>query len=82
MPCAALHAQERAMTSAKKYRTHADELLKLARTTVNSEDRACLVAVAQEWVKFAERLEDQEGRETQREGTKDRRRIYWAFCCG
>ena len=75
MPCAALHAQERAMTSVKKYRKHADELLKLARTTVNSEDRACLVAVAQEWVKFARRLEDQERRETQREGIKDRLRI-------
>ena len=63
------------MTSAKKYRTHADELLKLARTTVNSEDRACLVAVAHEWVKLARRLEDQERRETQREGIKDRLRI-------
>jgi hypothetical protein len=63
------------MTSAKKYRKHADELLKLARTTVNSEERACLVAVAHEWVKLAERLKDQERRETQREGIKDRLRI-------
>jgi hypothetical protein len=63
------------MTSAEKYRKHADELLKLARTTVNSEERACLAALAQEWVKFAESLEDQERRETQREGNKDRRRI-------
>ena len=56
------------MTSAKRYRKHADKLLKLARTTVNSEERACLVAVAHEWVKLARRLEDQERRETQREG--------------
>lgn len=48
------------MPSPKEYRKHAAEFLKLAQSSADDEDRACLVALAHLWTKLAEEVESEE----------------------
>jgi hypothetical protein len=50
------------MTSSKEYREHSKQCLKLARTSMDNEQRACLVALAKVWATNAENLERGERR--------------------
>jgi hypothetical protein len=45
------------MPSPNEYREHAAQVLKLAQSAADDEDRACLVALAHLWTKLAEEVE-------------------------
>jgi hypothetical protein len=45
---------------ARKYREHAAELRGLAERTEDKEEKACLRALAAEWIKLADRIEQAE----------------------
>jgi hypothetical protein len=50
------------MPSPLDYREHAIEFVRIAQTTVDEEDKACLFALATMFIKIAERLEKEERR--------------------
>ena len=45
------------MSQARQLREHAEALLRMAEESRSLEDRACLKAASQEWLRIAEKLE-------------------------